>query len=840
MLARLFPEVRAVERQRFSVFFFLAALLLAGQAVGGTAAESLLLSRLGVQALPLAMVTASLTTIVGSALYSRWVGRRRHEVSFLTMLTLGMSFLALTIPLVQARVGSVYIALFCFNWLTFTLYYNHFFTLVGDYFDTLAMKRLLPLFVVGATSGEIAGGLSASWTSANLGAQGLLVLWIGWQGLAATFLWLLRPRLLSWNPAVQSGGSRRPTAAAPSGWAYLRRSSLGQSLALMAAAMMVTNTVVQYLHADIFVRTFSGEGQLASFLGLFTATTNMVELVIGARVTPWLVRRYGVALTNMVQPVGAVLTMLLLSGNYTLVPAMLAWMNRKMLNDSLAAPTRAMLYSAFPARFRGPVRASVDGVFGAGSQALAGLALGMLQHYVAVADLVWVGIVVACGYVAAAWRVRAVYMATLVQDLALSRLHLPGRQQHPRRTTPLLGQGEDGLLRGGPEELGRWANAPDEGRAMLALARLQTLSDPLAAVVIARSLEDPRPALRLAASKGLGHRGEPALPHIEPYFRAAAIASVEAAYEAAADTGCERGRAMLAQEIRLLVLEAWRHLFLAETAARFQEPLLRLALEDHCSRCQRLAFKVLSLLEGEQLMAPVMNTLRFANAAARANAMEVLSNLGDREAAGLLVLLTENTSRADKLASAARIMPTLSKSSSPSDSVQDEGVAWSASVRAGLLESCSHSSSPFVRRAAAQCGHPEGDQALERLARLKTYDLFEPLGLEELQGVSEYLVTERFGAGELVVAEGEQGERLYLAVEGRLHPPVTSFGVTALLDDGPQRYTVTAQERCTFWSLRREHFQLLIGRYPEIGLALFRRLARQLKRQEIQLKSLPE
>ena len=840
MLARLFPEVRAVERQRFTAFFFLAALLLAGQAVGGTAAESLLLSRLGVQALPVAMVAASLTTIAGSALYSRWVGRRRHEVSFLLMLTLGMSFLSLTIPLVQARIEAVYIALFCFNWLTFTLYYNHFFTLVGDYFDTLAMKRLVPLFVVGATSGEIAGGLSASWMSANLGAQGLLLLWIGWQGLAATFLWLLQTKLLSWNPAAHNRGSSRPTTAAPSGWTYLRRSSLGQSLALMAAAMMVTNTVVQYLHADIFVQTFSGEGQLASFLGLFTATTNMIELVIGARITPWLVRRYGVAQTNMIQPIGAVLTMVALSGSYTLLPAMLAWMNRKMLNDSLAAPTRAMLYSAFPARFRGPVRASVDGVFGAGSQALAGLALSMLQHFVAVADLVWVGIAVACGYVAAAWRVRSVYMATLVGDLALSRLHLPACQQHPRRTTPLLGEGEDGLLLGGPEELGRWAEKPDEPRSLLALARLQTLTDPLATVVIARFLEDPRPAIRLAASKGLGHRGEPALSHIEPYFRTAAIASVQAAYDAVANTECERGRAMLAQEIRLLVREAWRHLFLAETAARFQEPLLRLALEDHCSRCQGLAFKVLSLLEGEQLMAPVMNTLRFANAAARANAMEVLSNLGDREAAGLLVLLTESTSRADKLASAARIMPALSKISSPNDSAQAECATRSASVRAGLLESCSYSSSPFVRRAVARSGHPDSDQALERLTRLKAYDLFEPLGLEELQGVSEYLVTERFGAGEVVVAEGEEGERLYLAVEGRLHPPVTTFGVTALLDGGPQRYTVTAQGRCTFWSLRREHFHLLIRRYPEIGLALFRRLARQLKRQEVQLKSLPE
>jgi HEAT repeat protein len=829
MLQRLFPEVRSVERQRFASSFTLAALLLAGQAVGGTTAESLLLSRLGVQALPTAMVAASLTTIVGASLYSRWVGRRRNEVSFLIMLALGMTFLGLSIPLVQARSEPVYVALFCFNWLTFTLYYSHFFTLVGDYFDTLAMKRLLPLFVVGSTCGEIGGGLAASWVSASLGAQGLLFLWIGCQGLSALFLWSLKPKLTAWNPPSQ-GDSRRAARAtvAPSGWAYLKRSSLGKALAIMAAAMMVTNTVVQYLHADIFLRSFSGEGQLASFLGMFTAVTNMVELVIGARVTPWLVRRFGVAQTNLVQPVGTVLTMLLLSWHYALIPAMLAWMNRKMLQDSLAAPTRAMLYSAFPARFRGPVRASVDGVFGAGSQAIAGVGLGLLQHHMAVADLVWVGLALAAAYVASAWRVRTVYLATLVDDLSQSRLLLPEtaeRSSGPRRTTPLLGPEEAGdQLPAGPEELGRWAAGHDEARAMLALVRLQGSPDPLATVVIARSLDDPRLPLRQTASRALAHRGEDTLPHLEPYFRAPAAATVQAAYEAVAGAGGARGRDMLAQELRLLVREALRHLFLAEAATKQTVPVLRLALEDHCYRCQRLAYKVLSLLEGEQLMAPVMNSLRFANAAARANAMEVLSNLGDREAAGLLVLLTESSSRADKLSAAGRLVPSLAEVPSELN---------------GLLERCSHSSAPFVRRAAALAMPGGSDPGLLRLARLKSYDLFESLCLEELEGVADYLVTERFGPGETVVGRGHGNDRLYLTLEGRVEPAVNIFGVTPLLDGGAQRFTVTACETATFWSLRGEHLHTLIGRYPEIGLSLFRRLARQLKQQEGRLKSQP-
>ncbi len=829
MLGRLFPDVRSTERHRFVSFFVLAALLLAGQAVGATTAESLLLSRLGVQALPSAMVAGSLATIMGAWLYSRWVGRYRHEISFLVMLFFGIAFLGLSLPLVAARAEPVYFALFCFNRLTFTLYYGHFFTLVSDYFDTLAMKRLVPLFVVGSTCGEIGGGLAASLVSSRLGALGLLCLWIVCQSLAAIFLWVLRPKLAAWNPPIRAVRRHTPATSGPSGWAYIRRSSLARALAIMAAAMMVTNTVIQFLHGDIFVRAFSGEGQLASFLGMFTALTNLIELVIGARVTPWMVRRFGVATTNLVQPIGAVLTLLLLSWHYALVPAMLAWMNRKMLQDSLAAPTRAMLYGAIPARFRGPVRATVDGVFGASSQCLAGMLLGVFQHHASRSGLVSVGVLLACFYVAAAWRVRTLYLTTLVDDLHRSRLALPESHEKmagPRRTTPLLGPDDCALgqdLKAGPEELAIAASGPDEARALLALARLEATPDPLALVVIARSLCDSRRALRQAAASALSRRGRPSLPILEPYFRAAAAATVEAAYEAAiADA---QGKEMLAQEMRMLVREALRHLVLAESAAQNDVPVLLLALEDHCARCQRLAFKLLSLLEGEHLMAPVISTLRFADAASRANAMEVLSNLGDREAAGLLVLLLESSSRTEKIGAASRLVP---------------GQAALPRDLEALLERCSHSSSPFVRR-AARLYRGEGrdaDPQLLRLARLKTFELFATLSLEELEGVARYLVTERFAVGEAVVERGQAARRLFLMVAGQVDPPVSAFGVTPLVDGGAQRYTVIASLPSTVWSIRADHFQNLIARYPEIGFALFRRLARQLKQQERRLKAL--
>lgn len=821
VIERLFPDVRATELGRFRFFFFLSGLVLIGQTVGSTAAESLLLTRLGVQALPMTMTVASLVTMVGAGLYSRWVGRFRHEQTFLVLLALSALFLGGALVFVRADVDAVYVALFCFNWLSFTLFVSHFYTMAGDYFDTLAMKRLLPLFVVGATGGEIVGGFSASLVSRFWSAQGLLWAWIGCQALMGGFLWRYRHLLTQWNPPLERSSSNRvQVEVRPSTWAFFRRSPLARALAYMAAALMVTNTFVVYFHSDIFVAAFPGEGELAEFLGVFVAVTNIVELFLGAKVTPWLLRRLGVANANLIQPVGSVLTVTLLAFHYSLWPAMLAWMNRKMLQDSLASPTRALVYSAVPARFRGGVRATVDGVVGAGTQAVAAISLAFFQHRVPASTLVGVGISSACLYLLSAWRVQRLYLQTLVDDLSGNGLGLKahgslsvsvGRPPAP----PPIYAGEASLER-------RLEDLKDrsENVVLAAMDSLRGSCDPMVSLALAERLQDPRPRVRRRAVSSVSQRGEAALSFVEVYFRSEKVWAVEAAFDAAAESGTAKGRFLLGQEMRFLVRQAWRHLAMAEAISGNTESkflVYGLALIDHSERCRRLALKALSLLEGEHLLNPVVSSLRFSNAASRANAMEVLSNLGDREAAGLLVLLTETSPTDERLKIAVRLMPDL---------------AFLASDSSGIVECGTHSCAPFVRRAALACRDQSTDLTLQRLALLKSNELFANLSFEELQEVDRSTTTHRFPDGDRIVTRGDAAERLYLRVDGQVEPSRDLFGVTPLLDGGTYREDVIARGTVTLWSMDRDRLHSLIRRFPEIGLSLFRRLTRQLKEQE--------
>ena len=939
MLVRLFPEVRASETQRFRFLLTLAALLLAGQAVGLTVSESLLLSRLGVQALPQAILAASLVTVVGSFLYSAWVGRLRHEDSFVVLLGLALAFLGFAAWSIRGGASWIYIGLFCFYCLTFTVFYTHFYTLASEYFDTLAAKRLLPLMGVGATLGEIGGGFSATFFSRVLSAQSLLYVWAGFLVLTGSLLLRARPQLREWSPS--EGPTRAKRSSLGAGLAYIRRNSLGRAMVLTVGAMIMAMAVVQYVYSDIFSARFPEEQELATFLGAFLALTNVAELFIGGRLTPWLLRRYGVASTNLIHPLGALLTLALVKLDYSLVPAMLAWMNRKMLQDSLAAPTRALVFNAFPARFRGSVRGFLDGVIGSSTQALAGIGLLFLQGSLSMDVIVWVGLLLSAAYLYGAWWVRNAYLATLVENLTEGRVQLQGVEhadldssrlaqvweQHlessesapvasfgkllarlgqyqllqrglthsnkeiRRLTASALGDkvptsvladecaevrllgarvhwktpdlmralrhdpdkrvqelcraalGEEVALtpislrhlseerislarqylnadcvemraaaisRVGDElelnHLEKERKHPDQGVALAALEALGSSADPLARVFLADSLEDPRARIRQRAVALLSGHGSRALAQIELKFRALREVSIAAAYEAAAGIGGEQAEDLLSHELLSLTREAWVSLSLSENAKN--DEVLSWALRQHARRCQRLSFKILALLEGESVVAPVESVFRFATAAARANAMEVLSNLGDREAAGLLVLMLEESSLQERLLAAKRIEPQLARL---------------PQHQPGLSQRCAQIPSPHLPLAI------RGDSRMERLYRLSSLDFFQELSLDELEEVDHLLVEERFAAGDTILEQGQTCDRLYFHLSGRTDRVGRVFGQVPALDGGSALRTLRAVDRCSFWTLDRKSLRSLVLRNPHLAFPLLRSLTAELK-----------
>ncbi|MBW2391698.1 MAG: HEAT repeat domain-containing protein, partial [Deltaproteobacteria bacterium] len=169
---------------------------------------------------------------------------------------------------------------------------------------------------------------------------------------------------------------------------------------------------------------FDSAETLAVFLGVYLAVSNLVEIFTGTVITPWLLRRYGVRTANLVHPVLTLLVFPVLWLNPVLLTAIAARAVRELVENAVAAPIRQLSYNALPFRFRGRVRALLEGVVLFAAMATAGLALIVVGRSV---DLLWLctlGGGLALLYLSASFLVRREYLRSLVTELRRGRLDL--------------------------------------------------------------------------------------------------------------------------------------------------------------------------------------------------------------------------------------------------------------------------------------------------------------------------------------------------------------------------------------------------------------------------------
>jgi HEAT repeat protein len=952
VLLKLFPSVRSSELSRFKFFLILAGLLFCSQATAMTVCESLLLSRLGLSALPPSVLLASALTMLCSFVYSKWVGKHRNEASLIRLIGLAVLFILLLFPLVYLKFKPAYVAIFAFHFVTFTILSSHLQALANDYFDTLTAKRIMPLVGVGATAGEVTGGLSASAITRVFPIESLLIAWAGFLILAALFTYRHGSQLRVWNPHPESLSSPGKTSSSSvSIWSLLKQSALNRSLLGMVCFMIMTMPMVQYVVSDVFVTAYPKDAELASFLGMFVALSNTVELFIASLVTPKLLSKFGVARTNMVHAVLAILTLGLLWNHYTLVPAALAWINRKTIHDALAAPTRRLVFNAVPLRERAPLMAFVMGVAGSAARAAASITLVLLQGMFAARTFILFGLGFGVFYLLFVALVARNYLATLLKEIVKGRLSVSSAQEIDKENLPLLWAEclknpenhelptlaralldnghldllKEGALLGSKElrvcciqtlvqdsptdclqdpdssvrlaavkalwretsrvlplcqdpdpvisrlaqaicgleetveeaehlrylhsdqldqvrsalhgadterrvaalrrlsgepsvplaEIFSLASHPNLEISLAAVDSLSGWSDPMATVLLARCLRNEKARVRRQASQVLRSRGPGITSHVEPVFRSELEREVRAAYECFRGMHDSLSRELLGQELRLLVREAWKSLALCQNlkAVETEHPFLVLALNDRASRCERLAFRLLALLEGDAVVSSVLGTLRFAQGAGKSTALEVLSNLGDREAAGLLVLLTEPAPLPDRLAEARKDSPTLS--------------ALPVDLQ-GIRAQCLQSPGRYVSVGARN----EKSGLAQRLLKLSQFDVLQGLSLEDLEQVDKHLLEERFAPGEKILTEGQPCPKIYLIVSGDTDAQSDILGEVSALDEGTSLITVKAKRPTRTYSLTTANLRSLVRRQPSVAFPLIKRLTKQLREQD--------
>ena len=129
---------------------------------------------------------------------------------------------------------------------------------------------------------------------------------------------------------------------------------------------------------------------------------------------------------------------------------------------------------------------------------------------------------------------------------------------------------------------------------------------------------------------------------------------------------------------------------------------------------------------------------------------------------------------------------------------------------------------------------------VEKVLFLKSIDLFRSLPAEELAQIAEIADEQEFVSGDPIFAEGEQGDALYLVVEGqvRVHKDDKQLAVLSVRDvvgemavlDGESRSaSVTVLSDATLLKIGRDDFRDILTERPEIAMGVIKVLSHRLR-----------
>jgi MFS family permease len=150
------------------------------------------------------------------------------------------------------------------------------------------------------------------------------------------------------------------------------------------------------------------------------------------------------------------------------------------------------------------------------------------------------------------------------------------------------------------------------------------------------------------------------------------------------------------------------------------------------------------------------------------------------------------------------------------------GLQWALAILGTGVAAVVLPAFPRLSRLDRELGEPEG------LALLRTVPLFGPLEPKKLEAIAQQLVRLEVPAGEVVIREGDEGDRFYVVESGRTtathagqvlssQGPGDPFGEIALLRDVPRTATITADEPTVLLCLDRDAFLAAVTGDDEVS-----------------------
>lgn len=423
-------KLRDRERARFFFFVAVNGLMSSGLTIGLSVSEALFLSRsdLGPGKLPVVFIFTAVATALSTVVYAAYVDKVRNDRYFQLIHGVAIAALLLVVWGMQRDLTPAFMAFYGFYYVAQGVFNTHFWNYATDYFDAVEAKRLFPFFPLGNSVGGFCGGMLASLLGSALGPLGLTALWLAIMLGTIALIGIVSPRLRGWVVSESEEKDEASLSNVRQGFAFLLRSAMGRWHVAYALVMVTSLFFLQYLYSDILSRAYPDSVQLTAFIGRFLAITNVVEIVLEVAFTPHLIARVGVGASNAFYPLSTMLGFVLIGTMQSVGAAVYSRMNRETFDNAISGACRNLLYNAYPARFRGRIRAFIEGAVTNAGLVMAGLAIVGLAHVVGperrVEVVTWLGAASTLVFLGIALLIRHAYLSTLVHGLKEYRLDL--------------------------------------------------------------------------------------------------------------------------------------------------------------------------------------------------------------------------------------------------------------------------------------------------------------------------------------------------------------------------------------------------------------------------------
>ncbi|MES2465264.1 MAG: Npt1/Npt2 family nucleotide transporter [Armatimonadota bacterium] len=446
---RNFLKVEPEERWKATLFALLAALLQVGVALGISGSDSLFLTHVGADKLPINYVVTPILLLLYIPALSYLTPRFGiNRIMDLTLLMLAGSALSFFFLLHHPTTLLFYaIKLFSNVWhiALYTLYWNF----TDNYFDIQDGKRLFPIFSGGAAAGTLIGGAMVSGLMNYYSVSALFLVWAILAGLSIPVGWAIRRNFAPIEVLSENEDGKRLPQELRETIGFFQKFRYVRLLVIIVFLLAALTTVNEYHYSTIFAQGRS-DVQLASLFGQLYALANVLSLFINLFIFPRAVLSLGVGNMALVAPVVLLVAYLCYLLDYGMRAGLVGFFAINGVVAAVDYNNWNLLYNGVPVEARRQVRTVLNGLVDPATISIVGILLLVGASLITPDRLSVIGTLSSVVMLAFVFSLRNAYRRTTADNLKREWLDFSRSEAVVLGT---LGAGEQRVIAAGMREV---------------------------------------------------------------------------------------------------------------------------------------------------------------------------------------------------------------------------------------------------------------------------------------------------------------------------------------------------------------------------------------------------